>query len=80
MEASYKLDTVLFIDYLVLILYAVVVFGVVSTGLAFLFNNLRGTVVQMIITFMGAIGGPTTAIFLLGIFFPFTNWIVSEFN
>ena len=53
------------------------VFGVVSTALAFALIGIGGTVVQMIVTFFSACGGPTTAMFLLGIFFSFTNAIVS---
>ena len=57
----------------------VAVLGAVSTGLAFALIDIGGTVVQMIVTFFSACGGPTTAMFLLGIFFSFTNAIVSMY-
>ena len=57
---------------------AVVVFGAVSTGLAFVVSLLGGTVVQAILTFASAAGGPTSALFLLGLAFPFVNWKVGS--
>ena len=55
----------------------VVLLGVLSTILAFMFMELGGTLLQMGISFKAAFGGPVTAMFLLGMFVPSTNWIVS---
>ena len=56
---------------------AVACAGVVSMCLGFVASEIGGTVIQMTVTFSSACGGPTMAMFLLGVFFPFVNWKVS---
>ena len=47
----------------------VVFFGLISVGIAFLLSNVKAPLTQIIISFMGAVAGPITALFLLSIFF-----------
>ena len=46
----------------------VVLFGVLSVGITFLLSNVKGPLGQIMASFMGAIDGPTTGLFLLSIF------------
>ena len=47
----------------------VVLFGVISVGIAFLLSNVEGPLGQIMASFMGAISGPMTGLFLLSIFY-----------
>ena len=69
----------------------VVLFGVLSAGITFLLSNVEGPLGQIMVSFMGAIDGPMTGLFILSIFcrktttkgavigtvfgFGFTGWI-----
>ena len=50
-----------------------VIFGLISTGLAYAVSVHGGTVIQSMLSFTAAIGAPTTAMFLMGIMLPFVN-------
>ena len=47
----------------------VVLFGVLSIGIALLLSNVEGPLGQLMTSFMGAIGGPMNGLFLLSIFY-----------
>ena len=47
---------------------AVVIYGVIAVAIAFLLLQIKGPMGQIFISFMGAIAGPTTGLFLLSIF------------
>ncbi|XP_064614404.1 sodium-coupled monocarboxylate transporter 1-like isoform X2 [Liolophura sinensis] len=53
----------------------VVLYGVIGVGVAFLVEQLGGTVLQASLTINGAAGAPLVGIFILGAFFPCINWI-----
>ncbi|KAK3583609.1 hypothetical protein CHS0354_039431 [Potamilus streckersoni] len=53
----------------------VVVYGLISVGLAYGAKNLKGSIVQIALSAMGAAGGPVTGLFFLGGIFPQANWI-----
>ena len=58
--------------------YCIVVsVGVLTMVLGFAASVIGGTVIQMSITFISACGAPAMTMFLLGVFLPFINWIVS---
>ena len=46
----------------------VVIYGVIAVAIAFLLLQIEGPMGQIFISFMGAIAGPTTGLFLLSIF------------
>ena len=46
----------------------VVIFGIIAVGIAFLSSAVNVPLVQLILTFMGAFGGPVNGLFLLSIF------------
>ena len=46
----------------------VVLYGLVAMGFAFILSNVEGPIGQIFVSFMGAIAGPTTGLFLLSIF------------
>lgn len=52
----------------------VVVYGILGVGATFLFRNLKGTVLQASLSFMGAAGGALNGLIMLGAFFPWANW------
>ncbi|CAC5390249.1 SLC5A8_12 [Mytilus coruscus] len=52
----------------------VIVYGVLGIGATFLFKNLKGTVLQASLSFMGAAGGALNGLIMLGAFFPWANW------
>ena len=47
----------------------VVIFGALAAAIAFLLSNVEGPLGQIMASFMGAISGPMTGLFLLSIFF-----------
>ena len=47
----------------------VVIFGALASAIAFLLSNVEGPLGQIMSSFMGAISGPMTGLFLLSIFF-----------
>ncbi|XP_041370243.1 sodium-coupled monocarboxylate transporter 2-like isoform X2 [Gigantopelta aegis] len=51
----------------------VIVYGLLTIGLAYLAKSLHGPVTQMANSAMGACGGPVLGIFLLGAIFPWAN-------
>ncbi|XP_035826901.1 sodium-coupled monocarboxylate transporter 1 [Aplysia californica] len=51
----------------------VVIYGATAVGMAFIAQNLEGTVLQAAVGLIGAAGGPMTGMFLLGAFFPWAN-------
>ncbi|KAK7508623.1 hypothetical protein BaRGS_00000189, partial [Batillaria attramentaria] len=53
--------------------FIVVVYGVVSIGLAYLLKSLQGPVTQMSLSAFGACGGPVLGMFVLGGAFPKGN-------
>ncbi|CAH1796926.1 unnamed protein product [Owenia fusiformis] len=53
----------------------VVIFGVLSIGMAYMAAGLGGTVVQASMSFSGSAGGALLGIFILGAVFPWSNWI-----
>ncbi|CAH1790095.1 unnamed protein product [Owenia fusiformis] len=53
----------------------VLIYGAAGIGMAFLAQNLGGTVLQASLSFTGAAGGPLIGIFILGAVFPWANWI-----
>lgn len=54
--------------------FTAIFYGILSIGLAFVVGRL-GTVLQASIALVGAVTGPLMGLFLLGIFFPFSNAI-----
>ncbi|VDI64208.1 Hypothetical predicted protein [Mytilus galloprovincialis] len=52
----------------------VIVYGALGIGTTFLFKNLKGTVLQASLSFMGAAGGALNGLIMLGAFFPWANW------
>ena len=52
-------------------------FGLIAIGLAYLSPLFEGVLVQLTFSTVGSLGGPLLGMFVLGIFFPFTNSIVS---
>nr|KAG5714194.1 hypothetical protein BaRGS_018411 [Batillaria attramentaria] len=52
---------------------AVVIYGCLAIGLAYLMKSLQGPVTQMGATAFGAVGGPMVGMFLLGGAFPWGN-------
>lgn len=52
----------------------VVIMGAVSTGLALLMLQFGGGIVEIMATFASTMAGPSSAMFLLGGFFPWVNW------
>ncbi|CAC5426793.1 SLC5A6 [Mytilus coruscus] len=52
----------------------VLIYGVLGILVTFLFRNLRGTVLQASLSFMGAAGGALNGLIMLGAFFPWANW------
>ena len=55
---------------------AVLCFGVVSIGVAFLATALSGHILQATIAIVAAANGPLLGQFLLGGIFPMANWQV----
>ncbi|KAL3876940.1 hypothetical protein ACJMK2_034719 [Sinanodonta woodiana] len=53
----------------------VLVYGLISVGLAYGARNLKGSIVQVALSAMGAAGGPVSGLFFLGGIFPQANWI-----
>ena len=51
----------------------VVIYGMISLAVAFLLLKIEGPIGQIFVSFMGAIAGPTTGLFLLSIFNPRTS-------
>ncbi|ELT89215.1 hypothetical protein CAPTEDRAFT_91387 [Capitella teleta] len=49
-------------------------YAAIGIGMAFVFSNIGGTVLQMSLAFNGAVGAPLVGIFILGAFFPCVNW------
>ena len=52
----------------------VVAVGIVSTGFAMTMLYFGGNIVEIMGTFAGSMAGPSSALFLLGGFFPWVNW------
>ncbi|XP_052084212.1 sodium-coupled monocarboxylate transporter 1-like [Mytilus californianus] len=52
----------------------VLIYGVLGILVTFLFRNLKGTVLQASLSFMGAAGGALNGLIMLGAFFPWANW------
>ncbi|XP_076089792.1 sodium-coupled monocarboxylate transporter 1-like [Mytilus galloprovincialis] len=52
----------------------VLIYGVLGILATFLFRNLKGTVLQASLSFMGAAGGALNGLIMLGAFFPWANW------
>lgn len=52
-----------------------VVFGCLGVGMAFVVEQMGGTVLQASLTFNGAIGAPLVGVFILGACFTRANWI-----
>ncbi|OWF47261.1 sodium-coupled monocarboxylate transporter 1-like isoform X2 [Mizuhopecten yessoensis] len=53
----------------------VFVYGAVGIMVTFIVKNLKGTVLQASLSFMGAASGSLNGIVILGAFFPCCNWI-----
>ena len=53
-----------------------IVYGVAGIAMAFMAQNLGGTVLQASLSFTGAAGGPLLGLFFLGACFPCANWLV----
>ncbi|CAG2233009.1 SLC5A8_12 [Mytilus edulis] len=51
----------------------VLIYGVLGILATFLFRNLKGTVLQASLSFMGAAGGALNGLIMLGAFFPWAN-------
>ena len=56
----------------------VAVLGVLVTSIAYLASVLGGSVIKMVLIFRGACGGPLLGVFLLGLFFPWSNTKVAR--
>ena len=54
------------------------VYGVAGIAMAFMAQNLGGTVLQASLSFTGAAGGPLLGLFFLGACFPCANWLASH--
>ena len=55
---------------------AVVLYGALAIGVAFLTPLLGSSVVQLALSIVGTLGSPIFALFALGILFPFiNNWV-----
>lgn len=54
--------------------FLVLFYGALGIGATFLFRNLKGTVLQASLSFMGAAGGALNGLIMLGAFFPWANW------
>lgn len=52
-----------------------VVFAGSGMGMAYVFSHVGGTILQMSIAFNGAANAPIVGMFMLGLFFPWANWI-----
>ncbi|KAJ8311401.1 hypothetical protein KUTeg_010756 [Tegillarca granosa] len=53
----------------------VLIYGTLGVAITFLVRNVSGTVLQAVISFSAAGGGPLTGIIVLGALFPWANWI-----
>ncbi|XP_048251446.1 sodium-coupled monocarboxylate transporter 1-like [Haliotis rufescens] len=53
----------------------VLVFGGAGIGVSFLTIHLGGTILQVCLSFTGAAAGPLLGMFILGAFFPWSNWL-----
>ncbi|XP_035826657.1 sodium-coupled monocarboxylate transporter 1-like [Aplysia californica] len=51
----------------------VCVYGAITVGLAYVANNMKGSVSQMALSVMGATGGPILGVFLVGASVPWIN-------
>ncbi|KAL5009025.1 hypothetical protein ScPMuIL_014606 [Solemya velum] len=54
---------------------AVMFYGGLAIGVAYLAQVIKGPVTQIAVTAFGACGGPVTGLFFLGAMFPTANWI-----
>ena len=52
----------------------VIAASVVSLGFSLLILHIGGNIIEIMSTFAGSLAGPASALFLLGGFFPWTNW------
>ncbi|XP_060076697.1 sodium-coupled monocarboxylate transporter 1-like [Ylistrum balloti] len=55
--------------------FIVFFYGAVGIGVTFLVRNLKGTVLQASLSFMGAASGALNGLVILGAFFPCCNWM-----
>lgn len=53
----------------------VFLYGALGVGMTFLVRNLKGTVLQASLSFMGSASGALNGIVILGAFFPCCNWM-----
>ncbi|XP_046563516.1 sodium-coupled monocarboxylate transporter 1-like, partial [Haliotis rubra] len=53
----------------------VLFFGAAGIGVSFMTMHLGGTILQVCLSFTGAVCGPMLGMFILGAFFPWANWI-----
>ena len=51
----------------------VIIYGLIAMGFAFILSKVEGPIGQTFVSFMGAIAGPTTGLFLLSIFNRWTS-------
>lgn len=52
------------------------VFGIAGTLVAIAMSSLGGTLIQIINVFGASVGGPCSALYLMGLFLPWINWKV----
>ena len=55
-----------------------VIFGVLTTIIAFVSEHMAKTVVQVVVTLFGTFGGPILAIYSIGMHFPWINSAVRK--
>jgi hypothetical protein len=65
---------------IVTVVFSVLVYGIITIGFAYLAPLLGSSLLLLSLNLLGVVGAPMLALFIMGVFMPFVNAVVSTYT